>query len=125
MDEKAVLEKLVKIAVNQQKIIRRLAQLTDDNVAYLQRAAQVAAVNSGIKELTIPKDVAVTLGQDGIYSVNATVPAGTQQDAITTFIRQFKSQIASQKPDLANRVKITANPANTPPPATDRVGPIP
>ncbi len=120
MNEKAILEKLVKIAANQQKILQRLAQQADETVTYLQRSAQVAAANSGIS-LTIPQDVQVTASGGG-YRVVVSLPANTQPAVKDKFVMQFTNQIKAQKPDLANKVQIEANMGSQIPPAIERVG---
>lgn len=102
--EKIILSKLLKIASNQQKILERLAQGQDPNVAYLKSAAQITAANSGFNASQV--DVTATPGSEtgagvqvmGGYTVKV---SGAPQDNVTRekFIRQLKTMVSTQKPD--------------------------
>jgi len=110
--EKLIIQKLLAIAEKQQKVLTKLAQAGEDveaNKAYLKQAWQTAGLNTGISEMWTPTveftpggpsstDPGVTL--DGNYVVTGAVPV-TQREK---FLRTFKAQVASQKPDLDGKV---------------------
>ena len=109
--EKVILGKLLKIASNQQKILTRLAQAQDPNVAYLKSAAQITAANSGFNAANVTvtanpgsaaSDPSVKI--EGGYTVTVG-GAPPQNEVREKFIRQLKAMVASQKPnqpELAN-----------------------
>ena len=104
MDYKKAIEALIKITANQQKIIEKLAQapaanLQDPNVKYLQQAFQVAALNSGIAQISTPTVVlnaGSTVGNvkvDATYTITvAGIPSAMRQKVLDTFKRQVKTQ---------------------------------
>lgn len=116
----AIIERLVKIASKQQKILERLAQQQDPNIAYLQQAASVAAANSNIN-LTVPRDVQVT-GSAAQYRVSVIVPAGTSNEEMDLFKRQYLNQIKVQKPQLAGKVLVDVAISSIRPSAVEKVG---
>lgn len=116
--DQAILEKLVKIASKQQKILQRLAQ-TDPNAqaeAYLRSAAQVAAANSGFTASNVSAtyrggSTGSTDGSASVVTVEGgwTVSvAGAPKDnkVRQQFINQFKTQVQTQKPELAKNLSV-------------------
>ncbi len=105
--ETQILSTLLKIASNQQKILTKLAQAQDPNVAYLKSAAQITAGNSGFNATNV--EVTANPGGPGSepgvqtaagYTVKVS-GAPPQNEVREKFIRQLKAMVASQKPDQA------------------------
>ena len=101
MSEKLILDKLIKIANNQQKILAKLAQAVDPNLDYLKRAAQVAALNSGFSVTNV--EVSGTSAKYNIIVSGAPKDNKTRQKFLDTLIKQ----VNSQKPELANVLAIS------------------
>lgn len=109
--EKLILNKLLKIASSQQKILVALAQQQDPNIAYLKSAAQITAPNSGFNASSVEvtpqpgspsSDAGVTLAAGYVVKVGGAPPS---EEVRQKFIRQLKGMVAAQKPDqpaLAN-----------------------
>lgn len=111
--EKIVLSKLLKIASNQQKIIERLAQTQDPNIAYLKSAAQITAANSGFNASHV--EVTANPGGPGSdpsvqtmagYTIKVS-GAPPKNDLREKFTRQLKAMVASQKPDQAGLANLS------------------
>lgn len=114
MNEKLIINKLFKIAANQQKIIQKLAQAQQDpNIQYLKQAAQITAANSGFNATSVTvtanpgstdTEQTSTIQVAGGYTV--TVGGAPQQNELREkFIRQLRAMVATQKPNnpqLAN-----------------------
>lgn len=104
----SILQRLVKIARNQQKIIERLAQAAGDQ-EYLVRTAQVAAANSGLqasnfsvtfqKGSTEPPVDGITTKIAGTWTV--TLSGASKDNKLRQkFMDTLKTQVATQKPDF-------------------------
>ena len=93
--EKLIIQKLFKIAQNQQKVLTKLAQTTEDPILdYLKRAGTEAAANSG---LTISSIWAVHSG-NGSYTI--TVNGAAKGNAVRQkYMDILRKQIATQKPN--------------------------
>ena len=113
MSEKEILSKLLKIASNQQKILVRLAQTQDPNIAYLKSAAQITAANSGFNA----SSVEVTANPGGASSDPSVQTLGgytikvsgapPKNDVRDKFTRQLRAMVASQKPDQAELANLS------------------
>jgi uncharacterized protein YdhG (YjbR/CyaY superfamily) len=112
MNQNKIIEKLVKIAETQQKVLAKLAQKTDpkvqENISLLQRAWQSAALNSGVTQVQTPnvsynpsKQVDDTILEDS-YIVSGKIPAD-KRNAMDTNIHK---QVKLQKPELAEKVSF-------------------
>lgn len=110
--DKLIINKLLKVALKQQKILMKLAQAVpaDDsqaNIQYLKGAWQTAALNSGVTEVLSPtvQHTPGSTNPDGVvigdnYMVTGEMPINKRE----LMLRQFKNQIASQKPELDGKV---------------------
>src|ERR1700722_15866235 len=100
-----IIQKLIKIAENQQKILERLAQTQDPNVEYLRRAVQVAGINLTPKPLALSAFVSpkqgggYTVMVDGFPPVQENVPQDVERDnnAKMSFKKNFDNQLQSQQ----------------------------
>lgn len=112
MDSRKILESLVKIAENQQKMIQKLAQAQDPNIAWLKQVAEAAAMNLNAG---IPISVQVSLGTPqpspdaGVQvSQNYVIRIGGLKDEKQKI--QFKtnldSAVAIQKPELSAGISV-------------------
>lgn len=126
MSTKEILNKLFKIAedrqkvINQhQKMINKLSQVVNDpNIAYLQKAWQTAALNSGINIVNTPK-VAYNAektesNEDVVTSIQATYTIHADGIPPKEQIRQklihtFQNQLKAQRPDLEGKVSVLFN----------------
>lgn len=116
MDEKTIIQKLAKVLANQQKILVRLAQATEDQSQYLRNAAQVAAVNTGFQATHV--DVVRKEGHTGspaggteVVKVEpgyiVTVGGVPKDNAVRQkYINTFKTQVQTQKPGLEANLSI-------------------
>ena len=118
--ETQVIQKLIKIMSNQQKILNKLAQQQQDPlIEYLRSAAQVAGANSQ-PPMSVLADVTVNAGfQHDNVSAPSTYTAsvkGVPEDnkAKQSFMDTFKRQIKTQKPELDGRVSIIFAPGTAP-----------
>jgi hypothetical protein len=117
--ETQVIQKLIKIMSNQQKILTKLAQQQDPHIQYLREAAQVAGANSQ-PPMSVIADVTVNPGfqHDNVSAPETytTKVSGVPEDnkAKQSFMDTFKRQIKSQKPDLDGRVSIIFTPGTVP-----------
>lgn len=113
--DQAVIQKLVKIASRQQRILARLAQANEAE-AYLRRAAQVAASNSGFTASNVSATYhggsSGAVGE-GTSMVNVeggwtvTVDGSPKDNKVRQqFINTFKTQVQAQKPDLAKNLSV-------------------
>lgn len=108
--EELIISKLVKIASNQQKILQKLAQQQDPNIAYLKSAAQITAPNSGFNASSVEVMPKPGSGSDPSVQVAGgyTIRVGgapPKEDIRQKFIRQLQNMVATQKPnqpELAN-----------------------
>lgn len=111
--EKQALNKLLKIAENQQKIIEKLALMIDHpkedkTIEYLMSAIPVAAANAGINNVVVSK---VDKHQGGTTGAGAVMPEtytaqinGISGKQGESFKATWDKQLATQKPDLVGRV---------------------
>ena len=101
--ESEIISKLIKIANQQQTIILELAkkaQLQDPNVGYLNRAANLAAMNNNAQG-----KVVVNSDGDGNYTVQ--ISGITEDNALKQkIIDDFYHSIDSQKPELTGKVNL-------------------
>ena len=111
--ETLIIQKLLKIADNQQKILQRLAQAQDTNVDYLHRAVQTAGVNMSqplsLTAFVTPKDGGYTVTVDGFPAVSEGDPKDVQRDNAvkTSFKKNFDNQLqAQQKGELLNSLAL-------------------
>ena len=104
-NEKNILNKLLRIASNQQKILTKLAQQQDPNVAYLKSAAQITAPNSGFNATSVEvtpnpggggSDPSVTIASGYTVKVGGAPP---NEEVRQKFIRQLKGMVSTQKPN--------------------------
>lgn len=110
--DKLIIEKLFKMAEARQKILNKLAQtIQDPNIVYLQQAWQVAAVNSGIPQVSSPTITATPGSEEantqisGIYTIAAKdIPP--KNDLRQKLLNVFKTQLKAQKPDLEDKVSV-------------------
>lgn len=107
MHNKIILNKLIKIAKNQQKILQKLSEHieplppVDPNIAFIQLAWQVAAVNSGVVQVATPK---VSKSEsDATYKLHASNIPEKLKDMV---LGAFKKQIQIQKPELTDKVSF-------------------
>lgn len=114
MDEKLIINKLLKLAEKQQKILAKLAQAVQEDVegnkAALKTIWENVAGQSGINPVTPVESVeyapgGVTPGQPNIetgstYTVTGAIP----EDKRMAFKMAFEQEVAAQKPELADRV---------------------
>lgn len=109
--ETLLIKKLFKIALNQQKILEKLAQQQDANIEYLKRAAEVAASNSGLTGGSFyiaAKPGGTVTTPSGGQAQTATGYMVTVSGAIKDnrirqkFMDTLKAQVNAQKPELAN-----------------------
>lgn len=120
--EKLIISKLLTLAEKQQKILTKMAQVVQDdsqaNISYLKNAWTTAAVNTGFEGHT--PEVTYTPGSAGSspgvtlaekYTLKGAVPNNFREK----FDRQFKAQVAGQKPDLADKISIFYLDPNTQP----------
>lgn len=103
--EKLIIQQLLKIANNQQKMLIKLAQTVEDPMlAYLRRAGTEAAGNSGLPIASIW----VSPSGNGSYTV--TVNGAAKGNIVRQkYIDTLKRQISTQKPDqpeLSNNLAI-------------------
>lgn len=101
--ESAIVDKLVKIANQQQKIIVELvkkAQEHDLNMQYLNRAANIAAMNNGVQGTVV-----VNNDGNGNYTVQL---GGITEDNVLKqkIIDDFYHSVDSQKPELTGKVNL-------------------
>ena len=103
--DKKIIEKLLKIASNQQKVIEKLAQMIqpepamDLNALYLKKSlAQVVGLNMGLNNVTVPE---VETLSDGRYTVHI---AGVPGNKRNHFGEMLMTQLKLQKPELANKI---------------------
>lgn len=117
--ETQVIQKLIKIMSNQQKILSKLAQAQDPAIQYLRDTAQVAGVNSQ-PPMSVIANVTTNPGsQQGDVTIEQTYTAsitGVPEDnrAKQSFMDTFKRQIKTQKPELDGRVSIIFVPGTVP-----------
>jgi hypothetical protein len=111
--DKAIIEKLFKVAQKQQDILVKIAQTIQEDVEsnkkYLSNAWMTAALNSGIPGIS-PESIDYTPGGpdsnnpniviSSTYTVTGVIPALSRE----LFKTNFEKQIASQKPELDGRV---------------------
>lgn len=120
--EKLIISKLLALAAKQQKILTKMAQAVQDNsqanIKYLKDAWIQSALNTGFPGQT--PEVTYTPGEAGSspgvtlsekYTLKGAVPNNFREK----FDRQFKAQLAGQKPDLADKVSIFYLDPNTQP----------
>lgn len=100
--EELIIQKLIKIVANQQKILQKLADYTepptekrDENIDYItHNLVPIVASNLGLKGVS----VAVDTPQPGTYhALISGVPTNRRQQFTDAMIRQ----INAQKPELA------------------------
>ena len=120
--EKQILSKLIALADKQQKILVRLAQAAQDTpealTSYLKNTWMTAALNSGVTGATptvkytpgSQTATGETIGDN--YMVTGECPVAAREK----MLRQFKAQIASQKPDLDGKVSTIFQDPTTPQP---------
>lgn len=114
MDQKKIIEKLIKIAETQQKVIQKLAAMVDEHpkedpeIAYLMSAIPVAAANAGINNVVVTKvdkHKSAPTGSGAVmadtYTAQIQGISGKQGDL---FKQTWDKQLAAQKPDLVGRV---------------------
>ena len=112
MDSKKIIEKLFKIAVNQQKILTKLAQVSPEGAAAFDESVEsdrklilnwtnAAAFNLG---LGIAHQIIVTATPDGRYVVNVDKLGDKQEKFKDLF---FRAVVANNRQDLSS--KITFN----------------
>jgi hypothetical protein len=127
MGSKEILNKLIKIANNQQKIIEKLAQKShgnlpnqfpsnSDNELYLRRAIPVAMANTGLKSVHFSVNEQLGGMKNGVSIPNTYIIniMGAQPDNTIrqNFINVLKKQVSLQKsdqPDLAENLSIIFN----------------
>jgi hypothetical protein len=109
--EKQIISKLLKIAENQQKILSKLAQVSQEDVegnkTYLKSTWQTAGLNSGITAMKDPyvqytpgtTDPSGTITGSN-YTLTGEIPVNKREQ----FLNTFKTQIKTQKPDLEGKV---------------------
>lgn len=104
MSDKKIIEKLLKIASNQQKIIEKLAQaiqptVVDPLALYLKKGlAQVAGLNMGLNDVNV---LEVDKTPEGTYMMHITgVPVPKRQN----FVQVMMKQLTTQKPELEGKV---------------------
>lgn len=114
--EKIIIQKLLKIANNQQKILQKLAQQQDINVEYLRRAAQESASNTGFAPTFV--DVTKTQGSQspapGSNSMITVEPvyvvtihgSPKENNMRQKYVNTFKAQVRTQKPELEKNLSI-------------------
>jgi hypothetical protein len=117
--ETKVIQKLIKILGNQQRILTKLAQAQDPAIQYLREAAQVAGANSQPPMSVIANVTANPGSQEGNVTVEGSYTAsitGVPEDnkAKQSFMDTFKRQIKAQKPELDGRVSIIFVPGTAP-----------
>ncbi len=116
--EELIINKLFKIASNQQKILSKFAQLSNKaspEEAYLYRAVQTAGANIG---LTLTK-INVSSSPEAMLSTPlsnpdvTTVPktytvhvGGVPKDKRQKFNDTFRNQVRSQKPELDKSLSV-------------------
>lgn len=117
MDKDAlIIQKLFKIAKNQQKILEKLAQSTNLTVKYLKDAAGVAALNTGIVanniEVTTSQGMSgTTSGSNQLISVPESYIISFKGAPKNSKIRQkfidtLAVQIQAQKPEISGHYSI-------------------
>jgi hypothetical protein len=101
MDSKKILEKLFKIASNQQKIIERLAQEVqpDADKVWLQQVAEMAAMNLNTG---IAHTVSVTATPPG-YTISVN-NLGQKSEAFKNNV--FRTVVAQNRQDLSSRINF-------------------
>ena len=109
-NEKTILQKLANIFSTQQKVMTRLAQATDPNMAYLKRAAEQAAANVGLEGMGNAFKVEVSLKPaDEILNPHTSYivsifGAPAKNEIRQKFLDTFNKQVETQKPELAGNV---------------------
>lgn len=112
MDSKKVIEKLISIAEKQQKIIQKLAQAQDPNIAYLKQVGEAAAINTGAG---VPISVQVTANtpqanpDPGITTTpgyTMRVSGFTTDDMKTKFKTNLDNTLKLQKPELLDNLSV-------------------
>src|SRR5271163_3828340 len=108
--EMQVIQKLISIFGNQQKILTKLAQAQDTLIEYLVGAARVAGMNLS-PSTSVQADVSVIpgSGKDDVTETKyAAKISGLPHDnkIKTSFMNNFKAQINAQKPELNGKVDI-------------------
>lgn len=111
--DQLILEKLLKLAEKQQKVLTKLAQAVQEDIEankqWLSSAWNIAAVNSGVVGSspesieyvpggTDPNKPNVTISST--YTVTGVVPVNAREQ----FKRNFERHIATAKPELDGRV---------------------
>lgn len=116
-NEKEIIKKLLTIANNQQKIIRKIAATvglpsTDPMLDYLERAVDTAATNAGIP-FPVGAEVESTPGSmrdnikiEGTYRVSVRGFDKADEKTKQKFLQTYLNQVKTQKPELANRVGV-------------------
>lgn len=111
---KEIINKLVKIAIKQQKILTKLAQMaqeTINNKSYLKNVWQTAGLNSGISVMSsphveyVPGELSNNITTSGSYTVSGSIPTNQRE----RFSKTFKAQIAAQKPELDGTINLIFN----------------
>lgn len=118
-NEKEIIEKLLAIAKNQQKVIYKLAQAqglatvpVDPNLAYLKGAVDAAVTNAGVK---VPYSAYVKANTgsvqngaaiDETYTVTISGMNKVDEKTKESFLNTYKNQIKAQRPELDGKVSI-------------------
>jgi len=117
-NEKDIIVKLLAIAKNQQKVIHKLAQAqglsaSPDPVAdYLKSAVDAAAANSGVAvpiNVTVKANAGSQQGNvqvEGTYTVTINGMAKVDNTTKERFLKTYKTQIKTQKPELDGKVSV-------------------
>lgn len=117
MNEKEIINRLIKIAVKQQKIIKKLAQMNPSMDAeiksYLKRSFPAAIANAGgsieFGNITVdlmPGKESGNVLEPETYVVKINLINKIDNMTKQKIIDNYKQQIKSQKPELDGRVSI-------------------